>query len=485
MAKYGPPVTNPSLLAELEGSPQAASSPKYGPPVTDPALLEQLESGDEPSRSFYDLSKEDQKKAMDLARQQISKQYPNMPDWLRDMMLTITPKDKNPRLQQMANEAQADTNGIPVVAGGLMQGFATPFQGIASMIPGKTAENFSNQDFTDYLPKPQNDTERAMQTAAELIGGFGPVGKLFGMLKGGTQLAKVPKALQNATALAGTGAIATPGDVVNKALGAAGALTLGGAGKVASQAGRAVATKIPAFLRGLTNESTPQSIAEAVQKPHDILSNTAEQLYDYVRGAIKKRNLSIPVKPEYISKAEEVLPKTRASKKLIDDARSGDYDAVHDLQSQLYKKGTAGIASDDIAMQNQGDEILDLRNQINDDVKSNLMQTGHVDIAHVLDQGKSVYKKLMGTYFNKNLPKAIGKMVQSDLRLVPDNPEKIFQQDSVPMKRFLKGHPEVAKHVQGVSEKQAAKKALSKIFTNTAKVGGVGFVGKNLFDLFK
>src|SRR5579859_736933 len=137
MAKYGPPVTNPSLLAELEGT----SSPKYGAPVTDPALLEQLENDDEPlapNRSFYDLSKEDQKKALDLARQQISQQYPNMPDWLRDMMLTITPKDKSPRLQKIASEAQADTNGIPVVAGGLMQGFATPFQGVASMIPGKT-----------------------------------------------------------------------------------------------------------------------------------------------------------------------------------------------------------------------------------------------------------------------------------------------------------------------------------------------------------
>lgn len=96
-----------------------------------------VKTGISKNQSFYDLSKEDQEKAMDLARQQISQQYPNMPNWLRDMMLSITPKDKSPRLQKIANEAQADTNGIPVVAGGLMQGFATPFQGIASMIPGK------------------------------------------------------------------------------------------------------------------------------------------------------------------------------------------------------------------------------------------------------------------------------------------------------------------------------------------------------------
>lgn len=437
------------------------------------------------NRSFYDLSKEDQAKALDLARQQISAEYPNMPNWLRDMMLTITPKDKSPRLQRIAQEAEADTNAIPVVAGGLMQGFATPFQGIASMIPGETAANFANQDFTDYLPKPQNSDEGALQTGAEVIGSLGPLGKMFGLLKSGTKLANIPKALQNATALAGTGAIATPGDVMDKVLGATGGVALGAAGKVASQVGKAVGTKLPALIRGLTNESTPEALVQAVQKPHDILSNTAEQLYDYVKGAIKKRNLSIPVKPEYISKAEEILPKTRASKKLIEDAKSGDYNAVHDLQSQLYKKGTAGLASDDIAMQNQGDEILDLRNQINDDTKNHLMQTGHVDIAHVLEQGKRVYKKLMDTYYNKNLPTSVGKMVQSDLRLVPENPEKIFQQDSVPMRRFLKAHPEAARHVQGVTEKEAAKKALTNIFTNTAKVGGAGYVGKTLFDLLK
>lgn len=54
MAKYGPPVTNPSLLAELEGnepSGQAANTPKYGAPVTDPALLKQLESDDNPANT--------------------------------------------------------------------------------------------------------------------------------------------------------------------------------------------------------------------------------------------------------------------------------------------------------------------------------------------------------------------------------------------------------------------------------------------------
>lgn len=436
-------------------------------------------------KSFYDLSKEDQGKAMDLARKQISAQYPNMPNWLRDMMLSIIPKDESPRLQKFANEVESATNPIPVAAGGLMQGFALPFQGIASMIPGKVAEDFSKEDFTRYFPKPQNEDEGYLQTGAEVAGSLGPLGKMFGLLKGGAQAARVPKVLQNASALAGTGAIATPGDVVDKGLGAAGALALGAGGKLAAKTASAVSTKVPAFLRGLTNDSTVDSLVKAVQKPHDILSNTADQLYGYVRDAIKKRNISIPVKPEYLQKAEEILPKTRASKKLISDARSGDYEAVHDLQSQLYKKGTKGLLSDDVAIQNQADEIMELRQGINDDLKNNLMQSGHVDIAHVLQQGKTMHKQLMDTYFNKNLPKGIGKLVQSELRLVPENPENLFNQNSVPMQKFLKHHPEVTQHVQGIKEKEAAKKALGKLFGTTATIGGVGFAGKTLFDLLK
>jgi hypothetical protein len=483
MAKYGSPVTNQSLIDELEGmSSQPSNSPKYGPPVTDPALLERLEGGKQ--TSFNDLSEEDQKKAMDLAKQQISQQYPNLPNWLRDMMLTVTPKDQNPRLQKMAANAQADTNGIPVVAGGLMQGVATPFQGVASMIPGETAKNFANQDFTDYLPKPQNDTESAMQTGAEFLGGLGPVGKLFGMLKGGTKLAGIPKALQNATALAGTGAIATPGDAVNKALGAAGAVTLGGAAKV----GSSVANQVPVFLRGLTNDATPKSLFQAIQKPHDILSNTADELYDYVRRTIKKRNVNVNINPNTL---DEILDyptmQSKTHKELVDRAKLGDYDAIHKLQSSLYKKGSKDLLNEDAVIETRGENTLDLRNRINKELENDLTQKGHGDITHVLRQGKNTFKKIMDTYYNKNLREAggkgIGKLVNEDLRVEPKNATSLLDTTSKPMNVFLKQHPEAAQQFKGLQEKNAAKKALKDIFIKGGAAGGLAFGGKTILDL--
>jgi len=396
-----------------------------------------------------------------------------------------TPRDKSPQLQKAANAAQDVSSAInfaPAAAGGFAQGLSIPIRGIASLIPGETAANVANApSFKSLVPTPQNDVEQGVQDVSELVGSLGPLGKMFGLLKGGAEAARVPKVLQNATALAGTGAIATPGDAFDKTLGAAGGLALGGAGKVAS--------KVPLFLRGLLNDATPRALMDAIQKPHDILENTADQLYDYVRGAIKKRGILTPVKPEYLAQAEEILPKTRASKKLIDAATTGDYDAVHDLQSQLYKKGTAGMASDDIGLQNQGDEIIDLRSKINDDLKNHLIQTGNVDIAHTLEQGKGVFKKLMNTYFNKDLREAggngISKLVQSNLRIEPKNPMGLLDTTSKPMSAFLKLHPEAAKQFQGLQEQEAAKKALKRLLLagGVATVGGgLTYGGKALYD---
>lgn len=63
MAKYGSPVTNPSLLAELEGNAdqsagQASNSSKYGSPVTDANLLSQLNSDQPQSEDKQSILKQ-------------------------------------------------------------------------------------------------------------------------------------------------------------------------------------------------------------------------------------------------------------------------------------------------------------------------------------------------------------------------------------------------------------------------------------------
>lgn len=435
------------------------------------------------SANFEDLSPEDQEKAMALARKQISAQHPNMPDWMRDLLLHITPKNKSPMLESAANGISAVTDYIPAAAGGALQGASIPIRGVASMIPTEFTQKLANSpDLRDLFPQAHGTGQKSVQMAAELLGGGGLFGKLMQGVKGASALAKVPEMLQTPLALGGAGYIATPGNAKDKLLGAGGALALGGAGSVAGKIASKAGDKIPAFMRGIASKSTPEDLVAAAQKPHDKLQSTADELYGQVRSAVKKRGIKIPVRDEHLDQIAEILPKTRASKQLIEKAKSGDYQAVHELQSHLYKKGTKGLASDDIALENQGEEILDLRDKINDDLEKHLIKEGHIDVAHVLKQGKKAYAELMNTYFPKNLRKGIGKLVHPELRLVPKNPEKLFDQNSVPMKAFLAKHPEVSKHLQGITDKKAAGELLKKALLGTAGTGGTVITAKAIHD---
>lgn len=436
--------------------------------------------------SFSELSPEDQEQALQLVREQISQKYPNMPEWLRESILKLTPKDKSPNLESAAKGISAITGFVPAAAGGLLQGASIPIRGAAGLIPTEFTQRLAESpDLRSLFPEAEGAGQKSVQMAGELLGGGGLFGKLMQGAKGAAALARVPSALQKPLALGASGAIATPGGSIDRALGAGGALAIGGAGKLAGKVANKVEEKLPAFMRGLTSKSTAEELVQSVQKPHDLLQGTADKLYGEVRSAIKKRDINIPIKEEYLSKAREILPNTRATSKLIDRAKSGDYDAVHDLQSHLYKKGTKGLSSDDIALENQGEEILDLRSKINEDLENHLIQKGHADVAHVLRQGKKAYKQLMDTYYSPNLRKGISKMVQSDLRLVPENPEKLFSENSVPMKNFLEKHPGAVKHAQGIREKKKAMKNLDSLFKKTAGIGGATFIGKTIHDLFR
>jgi hypothetical protein len=176
---------------------------------------------------------------------------------------------------------------------------------------------------------------------------------------------------------------------------------------------------------------------------------------------------------------------SKTHKELIQKAKDGDYEALHTLQSSLYKKGTKGTLNSDPVIETQGENLLELRNKINDDLERDLLKEGHIDVAHILKQGKKTVAQLKNTYFDKNLPKGIGKLVHPETRLIPDNPEKLFSQNSVPMKRFLEKHPESAKHTQGIKEKEAAFKNLNSLLTKGGIAGVTTIGGKTIYDLLK
>jgi len=134
MAKYGSPVTDPSLIAELEGNaPQASNSPKYGEPVTDPNLLQQLESN------------EAQPAPQQSLRQQIADYLPKpgIPPTLNAVSGLMSLISKNPaeqniisNLPQIAMGKQpTDLEGIEQSIGRNAPSFAIPEAKIGGFIP--------------------------------------------------------------------------------------------------------------------------------------------------------------------------------------------------------------------------------------------------------------------------------------------------------------------------------------------------------------
>jgi hypothetical protein len=451
-----------------------------------PPLINLLE--EEPSsQSFEDLSPEDQTKVMEMTKQQISSQHPNMPDWMRDLMLQLTPKNKSPMLDSAARGISDVANYIPAAAGGVLQGASIPIRGVAGMIPTEFTQKLANSpDLRDLFPQAEGTGQQSVQTAAELLGGGGLFGKLLQGTKGAAALAKIPKMLQTPATLAGAGYLATPGDPMDKSIGAGGALALGGAGSVLGKVAGNMGEKIPPFFKGLASKSTPEELVASVQKPHDRLASTADEFYGQVRQAIKKRDIKVPMQEKFLEQAREYFPKNKSSvNDLFERAKQGDYEAIHKIQSSLYKKGTKQLSGDDLVKENEGEDIIDLRDRMNDFLEKHLLKEGNIDVAHVLRQGKKAHKQIMDTYYAKDLRKGIGKMVNHDLRLVPENPETLFNQNSVPMKAFLDKHPESAKHVAGIKNKKEALKELKNMFGGVAGTGGAMYLTKSVYDLLK
>ncbi len=176
---------------------------------------------------------------------------------------------------------------------------------------------------------------------------------------------------------------------------------------------------------------------------------------------------------------------SKTHRELVKKAKEGDYESIHTLQRSLYQKGTKDLGNNDSVIETRGENMLDLRNRINEDLNKKLITSGNLDVAHVLTQAKDIYSELQKTYYDKLLPKGIGKLVHPRIRLVPENIENLFNQNSVSMKKFLNKHPEVQKHIQGIKEKKKSTEILKKILFTSGTTGASILGGKTIYDLLK
>lgn len=231
-----------------------------------------------------------------------------------------------------------------------------------------------------------------------------------------------------------------------------------------------VAKPVIAAAKGLVNlpkaftKINPKEIASAVQQSHDVLENSAVKLFDKVESEVVQRGSgvsTIPVNPTIISDIEKYLPKTRASKDLIDKLKTGDYSAVRKAQSELWHRGNSKKSSILPSDRDIGEEMLDLRDQLNQGVEQHFKRTGNDDLNKILNNAKDLYKNLKETYYSHP---TIGKLVGRETRKVPKNIMSVLSEDSKPMARVRKEtHPIVSKKVKAYEDKKRAQGTLKNL----------------------
>lgn len=111
---------------------------------------------------------------------------------------------------------------------------------------------------------------------------------------------------------------------------------------------------------------------------------------------IKERGIKrITVSKDIFNEAKNFLPKSLPSKNLLNNAKTGSYNDLFTLQSDLGKISNSLVKSSSGAERLHGIEAGKLRQRLLDGMKHHLKNTGHKDIAEELTKGQNKYRKYM------------------------------------------------------------------------------------------
>lgn len=252
-------------------------------------------------------------------------------------------------------------------------------------------------------------------------------------------------------------------------------------GKALSYASKPIST-----VKNALTKVNHEEVGKGIQATHDALESKANKLFNEVQSEAEIRGISqVNIDPKLIEEMEQYLPKTRATTKLIDKAKTGDYAALRKAQSELWHRGTARKSSILPSENDLGEEILDLRERINESIGKHLKKTGHDDLNTKLSEARNYWKDLKDTYFGEHTPNAISNLVQKNLRKIPDNLMKTLGEKSEPMQRIRDANPFVDQRLEQLVKKQNAIKNLKNAGVGAAVLTGatgLGSLGKKTFN---
>lgn len=270
---------------------------------------------------------------------------------------------------------------------------------------------------------------------------------------------------------AATEAAVTPGGVTPRAIQAG----LTAAAPVAARAAGKVVSALPDALMAWGKKITPETLVKSIQARHDPLESQASGLFNTVSQKVKEKGIEkFPVDQDLIESVKDYLPNTKAVRRLLEKAKTGDYDALRDINTELWQRGTKGRASNFISENKKGDEMMGLRDELNEFMHRHLEKLGENDLSLMLQQARNNYRRLMKTYYENP---QIAKIVESETREVPENIIKTLTKKNIPTQEFLRLHPDVAEQIETHLTQQQLKDSLKSASGSGA--AGLGIYGAN------
>lgn len=262
------------------------------------------------------------------------------------------------------------------------------------------------------------------------------------------------------------------------------ALTHGGAGE--RLAGGLISGALPLAGKGLALGGKlgknylfgekPREAADILRNAYKKQHGEAVKSLEDVSSEVSRRGIShVPVEKDIFKKIKEEVPdKTHAFSELVKRARSGDFQALRELQSDLRLKSEDLKGSSTFAERNLGKMVGELRDKINTSITKHLEKSGHEDLATKLRHGMEKYREVMKTYHgNKRISKLVGPEEE-----IPSNLHKLLTKDTRYFRELRKAHPSLDKSLK-VHELQ---QDISSLYKKASKLGYTGALAKYLIS---
>lgn len=241
--------------------------------------------------------------------------------------------------------------------------------------------------------------------------------------------------------------------------------------------------------QGIKNVLAPVDLkktAKLLQSNHDVQDKVVREMYSNIEKEVLKRNIkNISIDPKLIDEASKYMPKTEASRLLINKAKTGNYVYLRKLQSDLDKRArkfsSSGLGSEELL----AEEAWETRSIINSQIENHLFNTGNRDLSQELTNADEKFKSLRRLYFNKDLPVGIKKLVNPDRREIPKDTLSVLSVESEPMKAIMEANPQVAQNLESYVIREKRKK-LARILGKGTLFTGVGATGaKSIYDYLR